>query len=555
MDREVENMRLPVIGMTKLINEAKTIIDKRDLYALAKTTNTKFGLITTVLAKQTASIKAVETAAKKQQVNSATKEAGSIAQITNSLNSITISFAAVNKMIGMLAHIKIQQPSGQQIQPTPSKPSAVPEAPGPTQSDMFGSFKSLFTNPAVVAALSGIVYTILPKETQDLVKSFLTGFAGGFNEKMAENEEQGFGSFNTAIKASGIALATFFGIKMIMSIGSAIGTVMNVVKSISIKGLGGAKTIAVVGAAAVGGAAMYMSGKKRDEEKAQEAGQRPEYDGAKPETKPTAAGTGGGAVAATTSSAASSDRNGTTNIAGAGGKAPDIKSVMTVQPGVETEGINPALKERLSLMAAEYKEKTGKKMILTSGYRDSAKQAELFARIGRPNAAPPGKSLHEKGLAIDMNSADANQAVALGLFDKYGFKRPVAGEAWHVEPIETRGGPQFADNPSAPGKPVAVATSNGKAQVAGSGKPMPESQVAAVAQPPQKDVGAIVNQVSADVNNGDRPNLKKQLLTKVNNSTNDNTADGGMEHFGPIPSPVANRGAAGARTKFLTAYV
>ena len=40
----------------------------------------------------------------------------------------------------------------------------------------------------------------------------------------------------------------------------------------------------------------------------------------------------------------------------------------------------------------------------TSGYRDSRLQAVLYARFkaGGPRAAPPGHSLHEKGLAVDF---------------------------------------------------------------------------------------------------------------------------------------------------------
>jgi hypothetical protein len=73
-----------------------------------------------------------------------------------------------------------------------------------------------------------------------------------------------------------------------------------------------------------------------------------------------------------------------------------------------------------------------------------------------------------------MNSADANKAIELGLMKKYGFTRPVRGETWHVEPIETakRGG--SPDNPYKPGAPVAVANKGGDVVSPESGK-IPQS--------------------------------------------------------------------------------
>jgi hypothetical protein len=68
-----------------------------------------------------------------------------------------------------------------------------------------------------------------------------------------------------------------------------------------------------------------------------------------------------------------------------------------------------------------------------------------------------------------MNSADANKAVGLGLFEKFGFARPVSAEAWHIEAKEARGG--SPDNPAAPGKGVMVAGAGGKATSPDSGKP------------------------------------------------------------------------------------
>jgi hypothetical protein len=120
-------------------------------------------------------------------------------------------------------------------------------------------------------------------------------------------------------------------------------------------------------------------------------------------------------------------------------------------------------------MASEYFNTTGQKMQVNTAYRDSKEQAELFKKYGSPRAAPPGRSKHEVGLAFDINSADANKAVGLGLFEKFGFARPVSAEAWHIEAKEARGG--SPDNPAAPGKSVKVAGAGGKETSPDTGKP------------------------------------------------------------------------------------
>ncbi len=137
------------------------------------------------------------------------------------------------------------------------------------------------------------------------------------------------------------------------------------------------------------------------------------------------------------------------------------KYVKAKDSSVNIDGLNDQMKTRLAGMAKEYYEKTGNKMQINSGYRSPEEQAALFAKYGAPRAAPPGKSRHESGLAVDINSTDANKAIELGLMAKYGFTRPVRGETWHVEPVETakRGG--TPDNPFKPGAPI-VASNDGK---------------------------------------------------------------------------------------------
>jgi len=83
------------------------------------------------------------------------------------------------------------------------------------------------------------------------------------------------------------------------------------------------------------------------------------------------------------------------------------------------EGIKPDLRKSLILAAKEFHEKYKKKLYISSGRRDHAKQADLFKgwflqEAGVPGyekynlAAVPGGSNHEYGGAVDLDTAQAN---------------------------------------------------------------------------------------------------------------------------------------------------
>jgi len=101
--------------------------------------------------------------------------------------------------------------------------------------------------------------------------------------------------------------------------------------------------------------------------------------------------------------------------------------------GVTLKGANPSMVKNFLGMVQEYGTLTGKSVTVNSGFRSRDAQAALYAKDPRKNAAP-GHSLHEYGLAIDIQSADADAMDKLGLMRKYGFTRPVGREPWHIEP-------------------------------------------------------------------------------------------------------------------------
>lgn len=97
------------------------------------------------------------------------------------------------------------------------------------------------------------------------------------------------------------------------------------------------------------------------------------------------------------------------------------------------EGLHPMVKKLFLGMVQEYGEITGKKIQVNRGFVTFQEQAEEKRRNPR-KAASPGHSLHEFGMAIDINTVDANALEKLGLMKKYGFTRPIGGETWHIEP-------------------------------------------------------------------------------------------------------------------------
>lgn len=105
-------------------------------------------------------------------------------------------------------------------------------------------------------------------------------------------------------------------------------------------------------------------------------------------------------------------------------------------PKVDLEGLNPDLRERINIAARDWMSNKelnpkGEPLPITSGFRDTSKQSQLFSqRVTNPNlVAPPGYSTHEKGFGIDILPHVPDTFLATyGLHRPYGKKDPV-----HVE--------------------------------------------------------------------------------------------------------------------------
>lgn len=192
--------------------------------------------------------------------------------IVKSMESISKSLASVSKSLGGVAETSLAEPyqmeAAKAARPSPASTGRGTSSSGggEKQEGVFGLLKSLFTNPAVVAALAGIVYTILPKDTQDKIKAFLGGFATGLEEAVGKDEDSGLKGLSTALKVAAGVIAVVFGAKMLNGIADAISTTVKIFK------LMGGKKLLAVGAVAAVGAAGYMIAKGRGKEGEEDAG-------------------------------------------------------------------------------------------------------------------------------------------------------------------------------------------------------------------------------------------------------------------------------------------
>ena len=124
-------------------------------------------------------------------------------------------------------------------------------------------------------------------------------------------------------------------------------------------------------------------------------------------------------------------------------------------------GLAPQMQSRLAAMIANAPPDVARRISINSGYRSPERQAEIFAdgvrkhgsvEAARKWVAPPGRSLHNFGMAADLERDPVALRWIHANADRFGLKFPLGHEDWHIEMVETRGGPRFDDRQTFSGK-------------------------------------------------------------------------------------------------------
>jgi LAS superfamily LD-carboxypeptidase LdcB len=93
--------------------------------------------------------------------------------------------------------------------------------------------------------------------------------------------------------------------------------------------------------------------------------------------------------------------------------------------GANISGLNPEFGKKLAAALAEAEQMTGQTAKIISGYRSTEEQAMLYDRYKRGIgglAAPPGRSRHERGNAVDIADGPVREALRNGIDSKYGIE-------------------------------------------------------------------------------------------------------------------------------------
>jgi hypothetical protein len=92
--------------------------------------------------------------------------------------------------------------------------------------------------------------------------------------------------------------------------------------------------------------------------------------------------------------------------------------------------LNPNVLNSFVQMASAYFSNTGKKLQVNSAFRSMDEQANVNS--GNNPKAAPGKSLHNVGKAVDINSSQVSELQSSGLLGQYGFS-PLPGDPPHIQ--------------------------------------------------------------------------------------------------------------------------
>ena len=121
----------------------------------------------------------------------------------------------------------------------------------------------------------------------------------------------------------------------------------------------------------------------------------------------------------------------------------DLTGISTKLDKSKIYNLDPNIRELFTGMAKEYNALTGKNINVNEAFRTYEDQVLLNKKYPEL-AARPGNSVHEFGLALDINSEDTKELDRLGLLRKYGFSTSIGKEEWHIEPIGISMNPTLA---------------------------------------------------------------------------------------------------------------
>jgi hypothetical protein len=120
----------------------------------------------------------------------------------------------------------------------------------------------------------------------------------------------------------------------------------------------------------------------------------------------------------------------------------DPQEIVPSSVAFDARGLNPRLARAVEVLI----ESSGGRVYVRSGYRSPRRQAELWGaalhRYGDPEiadnwVAPPGRSMHSRGLAVDIGG-EVELAVRLIEELDLPMYRPLSHEPWHFELVGSR---------------------------------------------------------------------------------------------------------------------
>lgn len=107
------------------------------------------------------------------------------------------------------------------------------------------------------------------------------------------------------------------------------------------------------------------------------------------------------------------------------------KTLRTITSNGKPFQVSPVIFEPLKKAMAAFRAATGKDILINNAYRSTATQAALYKKLKAANpaarVAPPGKSFHERGQAIDVS----NWKEAEPFLRAEGFLNPLADDKVH----------------------------------------------------------------------------------------------------------------------------